>query len=104
MHAIAHAMIALGTVFAVLSMIGLWRFPDVYTRMHAVTKLTTLGLLCCIGGVFLDTLAAGQPAWALWLINAFVMMTTPISGHRLGKAAWRTHVPMYTAKSAKETE
>ncbi len=98
MDVIASGLLVLGAGFSVLSMIGLWRFPDVYTRMHALTKLTTVGLLCCIGGVFLDTLATGQPAWALWLINAFVMITTPISGHRLGKTAWRTRVPMYTGE------
>jgi len=37
------ACLLIGTFFNTLGVIGLLRFPDVYTRMHATTKMTTFG-------------------------------------------------------------
>lgn len=37
------ACLVIGTAFNCLGIIGLLRFPDVYTRMHATTKMTTFG-------------------------------------------------------------
>ncbi|MCQ8894079.1 MAG: monovalent cation/H(+) antiporter subunit G [Methanolinea sp.] len=37
------ACLVIGTTFNCLGIIGLLRFPDVYTRMHATTKMTTFG-------------------------------------------------------------
>jgi len=40
-----YAFIAIGLIFNALGVIGILRFPDVYTRLHAETKMTTFGMI-----------------------------------------------------------
>lgn len=75
-----------GSVFCLLAALGVLRFPDLYTRMHAASKAGTIG-----SGLLL--LAAGVHALdATVLIRAlagfgFFVLTAPISAHLLAKAA-----------------
>ncbi|TYD00751.1 monovalent cation/H(+) antiporter subunit G [Arthrobacter echini] len=69
--------------------IGLVRFPDLLSRMHAATKPQVLGLL-----LFLLALALETGSWPLipllvlcWL---FQLLTTPVSAHMVGRAGYRT--------------
>ncbi|NIM31017.1 MAG: cation:proton antiporter, partial [Pseudomonas stutzeri] len=41
---VAAALVALGTAFFLAGTLGMLRFPDVYTRLHALTKADNLGL------------------------------------------------------------
>ncbi|MEH3068771.1 MAG: monovalent cation/H(+) antiporter subunit G [Aeromicrobium erythreum] len=47
------ALLLLGSALALVAAIGLVRFPDVLTRMHAATKPQTLGLLMVLAGLAL---------------------------------------------------
>jgi multicomponent Na+:H+ antiporter subunit G len=79
-----------GSVFILLAAIGLVRMPDLYTRIQAGTKASTLGTILVLLG-----LALVYPAWALKLILliAFVAITNPISSHVLARAAARSGEP-----------
>jgi multicomponent Na+:H+ antiporter subunit G len=75
-----------GTLFLLLGGIGLVRMPDIYNRIQAGTKATTLGtLLSLLGVAFL------QPAWSLklLLIGVFLLFTNPLSSQVLARAAHR---------------
>ncbi len=58
--------------------------PDVYTRMQAATKASTLGNTLVLAGI-----AFFHPGWSLKLIVIvyFVFMTNPVSSHALARAA-----------------
>lgn len=43
-----YVLLGLGLAFNVLAVLGLFRFPDVYTRLHAETKTTTFGSIFII--------------------------------------------------------
>lgn len=76
-----------GTVFLMLGGLGLVRMPDVYNRIQAGTKATTLGtLLSLVGVAFL------HPDWSLklLLIGVFLLFTNPLSSQVLARAAHRT--------------
>jgi multicomponent Na+:H+ antiporter subunit G len=76
--------LALGTLFFLISAIGLLRMPDIYTRMHVGTKSTTIATLLIItGGCFLE------PAWSLklLLIAVFILLTNPLSSSVIARAA-----------------
>ena len=81
-------LLVAGSVFSLLAAVGLVRFPDLYTRMHAASKAGTIG-----SGLLL--LAAGLHATdASILFRAlagffFFLLTAPISAHLLAKAAHR---------------
>lgn len=74
----------LGSLFLLLAGIGLIRMPDVYNRMQAGTKATTLGTILFILGVGIAD--RGWLAKTL-LIIGFVVMTNPVSSHVLARAA-----------------
>lgn len=84
-------LILLGAIFLFSAGVGLLRMPDVYTRIQAGTKATTLGNILVLAG-----LAVYHPGWTFKLVLAiyFVLMTNPVSSHALSRAAYRTRTPM----------
>ncbi|MFQ5986206.1 MAG: monovalent cation/H(+) antiporter subunit G [Thermoplasmata archaeon] len=89
--ALALLLLAVGVFFFYSGSIGIFRFPDVYNRIHAATKTGTLGLLSILFSGFLilglDTVTIKALA-----IIVFLMLTTPVAGHVLARAAYRTGV------------
>ena len=80
-------LLVAGAVFLFLGGLGLLRMPDVFNRIQAGTKATTLGTLFSLAGF-----ACLQPDWALklFLIGLFVLFTNPISSQVLARAAHRS--------------
>ncbi len=78
-----------GTTFLFLGGLGLIRMPDVYNRIQAGTKATTLGTMLVLLGT-----AVIQPTWALklLLIGVFLLFTNPLSSQVLANAAHRSNV------------
>lgn len=75
-----------GTSFLLLGGLGLVRMPDVFNRIQAGTKTTTLGTLLSLLGV-----AFMHPGWSLklLLIGLFLLFTNPLSAQVLARAAHR---------------
>jgi multicomponent Na+:H+ antiporter subunit G len=84
-----------GSAFALLAAIGVLRMPDVFTRMQASTKASTLGLGCLAIGAALQLGDAGS-AIRLASIVAFLLLTTPVSAHVIARAAYRAGVPLWS--------
>lgn len=88
-------LIVIGTVFSFLSAIGLIRLPDVYTRSHAASKSTTLGVLFTLFGTFLFfLLEEGHFSIRLFLGIFFVFLTAPVSAHVILRSAYRANVEL----------
>lgn len=86
------ALVVLGAMFSCLAALGILRFPDVYTRLHAASKAGLLGL----GLVFLAVALASADPWiALRAIlgAGFLVLTTPLAAHLLANAALKSGVP-----------
>lgn len=81
-----------GGAIAVIAAYGLHRMPDVYARMHVATKPATLGIALCLLGA---ALRADGPSTAgkLVLAIAFQLVTAPVAGHLLGRAAHAARLP-----------
>jgi len=74
----------IGVVFLFIGSLGIFRMPDVYNRVQAGTKCTTLGNFLTIIGVGIM-----QPEW-FWktlIIAVFVLISNPVSSHALGRAS-----------------
>lgn len=93
-HVIVAALVAIGTTFMLLAAIGVVRMPDVYMRLQVSTKGASLGAGCVLLAVplFFGDLAIGVRAL---LIILFIFLTTPISAHMLGRAAYIVGVPLW---------
>jgi multicomponent Na+:H+ antiporter subunit G len=86
---VAAVVLLLGGAFLCLTAgLGLVRFPDVLTRMHAGTKPQVLGtLLIMIGGAI--RLEGWSATWMLLLVAAFQLLTAPVSAHMISRVAYR---------------
>ena len=84
-----------GSAFALLAAIGVIRMPDVFTRMQASTKASTLGLGCLLLGTALHM---GDVASFIRVtsIGAFVLLTTPVAGHVIARASYFADVPLWS--------
>ena len=86
---IAAICLLLGAFLSLAAGIGLLRFPDALSRLHAATKPQVLGLLFIVTAV-----ALGARSWstllALLPVLLFQVLTAPISAHMVGRAGYRT--------------
>ncbi len=84
---ISELLILFGCLFILAGAIGLLRFPDFYTRLHATTKLMTLGGLGLFGGAAVAFVGFDATSRVL-LIAAFLFLTTPLSGYMIARAGY----------------
>ena len=95
-----------GLLFFLGAAVGLYRFPDFYTRMHAAGKGDTLSTLLILAGFALITLdGVSATDWLLVVkvlaIVLFIMLTSPTSTHALMRAGFEDGVEPVTKKSKK---
>ncbi|MDE0143770.1 MAG: monovalent cation/H(+) antiporter subunit G [Caldilineaceae bacterium] len=83
------ALAAVGTIFLLISAVGMLRLPDVLTRMHAAGIAATLGITCLLLATGLHFLAEGQMLRMVALIILF-FVTAPIATTTMARAAYRT--------------
>ena len=83
-----------GSAFALLAALGVLRMPDVFTRMQASTKASTLGLGCLLIGAALQ-LGDFVSLIRLLSIGAFILLTTPVAGHVIARASYLADVPLW---------
>lgn len=77
----------IGSAFIVVGVIGLLKFNDPMTRLHAPTKVGTLGIGMLLLASMLNALAAGNPSIHELLIMAFLFVTAPISANFIAKVS-----------------
>ena len=82
-------LMLLGAMLAVIAGLGALRLPDLLARMHAATKPQVFGLMLLMTGLSL-TLRSLAMTFALVLVVAFQLVTSPISAHMLSRAGYRT--------------
>jgi multicomponent Na+:H+ antiporter subunit G len=97
---LVYIFLAIGVFFNLLAGVGLLRFPDVYTRLHAGTKCTTFGSIFICGSVILIGLRfwwfndADGPILTIHTAIALlaIMLTNPTGAHAIARAAHRSGV------------
>jgi multicomponent Na+:H+ antiporter subunit G len=82
------ALIAVGSFFLIVGTVGLLRLPDVYNRLHATSKATTLGAASMFLAGFVYFGPGGNGLTSLVGI-AFLFITAPTGGHVISRAAKR---------------
>ncbi len=97
---IIYILLGIGVFFNLLAGVGLLRFPDVYTRLHAGTKCTTFGSIFLVGSVILLGLNnwwAGDTNGSVLAFHSFIalvaiLVTNPTGAHAIARAAHRSGV------------
>jgi len=87
-------LVLTGAIFMFLGALGLFRMPDVFTRLQAGTKAATLGTEAMLIGV-----GFYEPAWLskLLLIALFILLTSPVGSSCIARAARLTGIKPWTA-------
>lgn len=87
---IAAGVLTLGAVFYLAGTVGLLRFPDVYSRLHALTKADNLGLLLvCVGlGLLAADWQVGALLGTIWLLG---LLAATVSAHLIARHARHGH-------------
>lgn len=88
---VALALMAAGGAFFFAGTVGLLRFPDVYCRLHALTKVDTLGLGLVLAGLALqaESVAGALKLLLVWIL---VLLASTTACHLTARAARRTGV------------
>ncbi len=81
-------LILVGSIFAFTAAVGIVRFPDTLSRMHAATKPQVVGLLMVLTGAVLQ-LRGNVDIWMLVLVGVFTLVTAPVIAHTVGRVAYR---------------
>ena len=84
MPSLSEVLVVAGAAWSLLAAIGVCRFDDVYARLHASTKSTTLGLLLTLGGA--AVVLGGGDAVKVALSGLVLLFTAPIGAHLVGRA------------------
>jgi len=86
-----YILIGISVFFAFAGVTGMIRMPDVLSRLQSSTNITTLGILgVIVGGILYSIFYLKDSAMAIKLgvLGGFYLLTGPISGHALGRAAY----------------
>jgi multicomponent Na+:H+ antiporter subunit G len=95
MNVVSIVLVSLGVLFLLLGALGILRFPDCYTRMHAAGKCDTLGSLLIVTGVALYHGVSLESAKIVF-IAVFIFLTSPTATHAIARAALRNELPLWT--------
>jgi multicomponent Na+:H+ antiporter subunit G len=87
----------IGTFFIALSALGMLRLPDVYSRLHSITKASTLGMAGVLAASAVHFAARGDVPVGELLTMWFVMLTNPVGGHMMARSAYLTGVRLSDA-------
>ena len=89
------ALIILGIPFFLSGTVGLIRFPDIYTRLHALTKADNVGLGCIAFGLALQS-GSWSTTIRLLLIWLLVLTASSASCHLIARSAMQKNIQPWT--------
>ena len=87
-------LLIIGATFILISALGVVRMPDLYLRMSASTKSSTLGVgtILLATAVYFGELGIASRAIATII---FLLITAPVAAHMMGRAAYFNGVPLW---------
>ncbi len=98
---LAAALMLAGVASAFLAALGVLRMPDVFTRLSATSKASTLVKMCIFLALALAFDDLGVATRALAAV-AFVFLTAPLAAHAIGRAAFALGVPLFPGTKVNE--
>lgn len=100
---IAAILMINGGLFMLLGAVGILRMPDLFTRMQAATKTSTLGASSMFLAVAFYFGSLGIVTRSL-LVIGFLFLTLPVSAHMIARAAYFSRVPLWSGSIIDELE
>jgi len=94
-------LLGIGLAFNVLGVVALYRFPDVYTRLHGTTKCTTFGSIFTSASVVVYSISkyvtTGEPRFLTFAVHVIIaifalLITNPTAAHAIARAAHKSGI------------
>ena len=98
---VADAFVLLGVFGMTVGIYGIMRMPDVYNKLHAASKVVFLGVIMLLLASAVTSDA--EIILRAILIGVFLVLTTPVSAHVVGKAAFLRGHKMQTPGAVDES-
>ncbi len=101
MDIVVCVLLCTGLFFSFMCILGLFRFPDVYTRLHASTKGTTFGALFIITAVVVRATTGYNGGESITIIFhsilafLFIVFTNPVGSHAIARGAYKNGIKPY---------
>jgi len=92
---IVSTLLLAGAGFMLLAAVGIVRLPDLPTRMHASTKAGAMGAMFTMAGVAFF-FADGVVLARAFAIVVFILITSPIAAHVIGRAGYFIGTPLWS--------
>ena len=83
---VSSILLIAGVFFGLSGAIGLFKFPDFFTRVHAASVTDSIAAILIIAGLLLQTSLDLNTAKLLFILS-FLMITSPTASHALAKSA-----------------
>ena len=86
--------LVLGGILTLVAALGVLRMPDLFLRMHAATKVGTVGVSSIVIGVMIHFGTITVTSRGV-LVIAFFLLTAPVAAHMIARAAYRSGVSLW---------
>ncbi len=86
LNLISSVFILVGSLSIIVGLLGVYRMPDFFTRLHAASIIDTLGAMLILFGLIMHH-GMSIVSVKLFLILVFILITTPTAAHALAKSA-----------------
>jgi multicomponent Na+:H+ antiporter subunit G len=92
--ALVIGLVSVGTALLLIAAVGTLRLPDIFLRMSATSKASSLGASCLLLALAAASADIGISVRAL-AGTAFLLLTTPVAAHMIGRAAYVSRTPLW---------
>ena len=86
LNLVSSVFILVGSLSIIVGLLGVYRMPDFFTRLHAASIIDTLGAMLILLGLIMHH-GMSIVSVKLFLILVFILITTPTAAHALAKSA-----------------
>ena len=86
LNLVSSVFILVGSLSIIVGLLGVYRMPDFFTRLHAASIIDTLGAMLILFGLIMYH-GISIVSVKLFLILVFILITTPTAAHALAKSA-----------------
>ncbi len=98
---LADALVILGVFGMTVGIYGMMRMPDVYNKLHASSKVVFLGVMMLL--IASAVTANAEIIYRVLIIGVFLVLTTPVAAHVVGKSAYLRLYEMKTPGAVDES-
>jgi multicomponent Na+:H+ antiporter subunit G len=91
---VSATLLVVGSLFMLLAGLGVLRLPDLFIRLQAATKASTLGASCLLLGAAFHFQDLAVTTRAV-LVIGFFFLTAPVGAHMIARAAYAVGVPLW---------